>query len=164
MEPGKDFQQITNEYAARCIESMRDDLDALQHAQECKKKRCKRGSETESFTRSDGVTGEQLIHECPEAWHDEDCALQHIMESPLSIEVRSDWHLPGEESEIVEYNILLGTGGPASRIVGDLDCGQPISAIFQYQDWFKPWTDAQIDSEQEETLLEYTRCFYFAEG
>ena len=31
----KDFQLVANEYATGVIESMREDLDALAHAQEC---------------------------------------------------------------------------------------------------------------------------------
>ena len=46
-------------------------------------------------------------------YHDSEEARQAIQEDPLSVEVRSGWHAPGENSEPDEYNILLGTGGPA---------------------------------------------------
>ena len=41
-----------------------------------------------------------------------------------------------------EFEILLCTGGPACRIVGDLDesC-QPSSARIEHQDWGTPWTE-----------------------
>ena len=88
-------------------------------------------------------------------------------EDALDVEVRSDWHTPGMASEdrATEYRILLGTGGPASRIVGDLDeYGQPTNARFEFQDWFKPWTAANdLSDEQEKTLLEYAQQFYFGE-
>jgi hypothetical protein len=36
-------------------------------------------------------------------------------------------------------------------------------AKIQYQDWFTPWTDYRLTSEQEEIVLTYARCFYFGE-
>jgi hypothetical protein len=91
---------------------------------------------------------------------------QRIDEDPLSIEVRSDWHAPGADDEgPSEYLILLCTGGPAVRIVGDLGpyC-QPSSARVEYQDWFTPWTElVDITSEQREALLTYASHFYYGE-
>ena len=91
---------------------------------------------------------------------------ERIPESVLSVEVRSDWHTPGDPAaaNLAEYRILLGTGGPAAQIVGELDeYRQPTNAKYQYQDWFKPWTDAQLTDEEEKTLLEYANQFYFGE-
>ena len=85
-------------------------------------------------------------------------------EGALSVEVRSDWYAPGDVADAFpsEYRILLSTGGPASRIVGELDeRGQVINAKFEYQDWFKPWTVARLSDEDEATLLEYARQFWF---
>ena len=89
-----------------------------------------------------------------------------IQEDPLSVEVRSDWHTPGDTdaNKPTEYNILLGTGGPAARIVGELsEYGEPVTAKFEYQDWFKPWTEADVTAAETETMLEYARHFYFGE-
>jgi len=90
-------------------------------------------------------------------------------EGALMVEVRPDWYAPGtaqeeEDRKPAEYSILLGTGGPASRIIGKLDrwC-QPETAIFEYQDWFKPWTAARTTVEEDAILLEYARQFYFGE-
>ncbi len=98
---------------------------------------------------------------------DEDAARRIIDERPLSVEVRSDWIPAGDMSqsghEPVEYCILLGTGGPASRIVGDLENCQPKNAIYQHQDWGKPWTAAQLSSDEEETLREWAAQFYFGD-
>lgn len=120
----KDFQTVTNEYAARAIENLRELLDSCT---------------------------------------DEDDS--PVQEDPLSVEVRSGWYAPSATPVVAEeYCILLGTGGPASRIIGDLDSyGQPENARFEYQDWFKPWTPAQTSSEQDETMLEYARHFYYGE-
>jgi hypothetical protein len=39
-----------------------------------------------------------------------------------------------------EWEILLTTGGPAARVVAEVDIdGQVRYATFQYQDWFQPW-------------------------
>lgn len=90
-------------------------------------------------------------------------------EGALSVEVRSDWYAPGtvdeENTKPTEYCILLGTGGPATRIVGKLNrwC-QPETAVYEYQDWFKPWTAANdLTREQDATLLEYAQQFWFGE-
>jgi hypothetical protein len=90
-------------------------------------------------------------------------AEQRIQEDALSVEVRSDWHVPGENNEPGEFCILLSTGGPASRIRGELDehC-EPRRAWLEVQDWGTPWTQ-YFDIEQD-TLLTYARCFYFGEG
>jgi len=93
---------------------------------------------------------------------DEDEALQRIQEDPLSVQVRSDWQSPGGELEPSEFDILLSTGGPATRIVGDLDeHRQPTSARLESQDWFQPWT-AYSDSDSD-ILVAYASHFYFGE-
>lgn len=93
--------------------------------------------------------------------HDGNAALRDIHEDPLSLSVRSDWHTPGEQFDAAEYQILLSWGGPASRITGLLDDGDPATATLEYQDWFTPWVGYPITREDEETLLEYARCFHF---
>lgn len=85
---------------------------------------------------------------------------QRICEDPLSISVRSDWEVLGAELEPAEYQILLSTGGPASRIVGELDqYGEPASASLEVQDWFTPWTE--YEGSDEEVLLRYAGRFCF---
>lgn len=92
-------------------------------------------------------------------------AEQAILEDALNVEVRTDWHTPGEkDTKPTEYNILLSWGGPACRIIGDLsEYGEPETARIEHQDWGTHWTEYPIDSEEEETILEYARCFYFGE-
>ena len=68
-------------------------------------------------------------------------AEQAIYENPLSIEYRSGWASSREEMQPEEFQILLCTGGPAVRIMGELNWdGQPDRAWFEYQDWGTPWT------------------------
>ncbi len=89
-------------------------------------------------------------------------AEQEIQEDPLSVEVRSDWHCPGDSSEDGEYRILLCTGGPAVRIIGELGAfGKPDTADTQYQDWFTSWESLLIDSDEEEAMLTYAQQFFF---
>ena len=92
-----------------------------------------------------------------------DAVEQEIYEDPLEISVRSLWTPMGMPLEADEFRILLCTGGPAVQIVGDLaehGCvfGDP---RLQYQDWFTPWTDYPLTSEQQEDLLAYCQMFSF---
>ncbi len=105
-------------------------------------------------------------------------AQQNIGDDALSVQVRSGWHLPGEQlTKPAEYEILLCTGGPACRIIGQLsEHGEPETARLEVQDWFQPWTEyrpinpddktfaTRIDTRAESVMLDYARCFYFGEG
>lgn len=91
---------------------------------------------------------------------DEDEARQRIEEDALSVEVRSDWHTPGGEAEDDEYRILLSTGGPATRIIGELDQhNEPATARLEVQDWWKPWTEYTV--ADQDILLQYVNVFYW---
>ena len=86
-----------------------------------------------------------------------------IQEDALSVGVRSDWQSPSENLTPSEYNILLCTGGPAVRIIGEIgEYQEPITAKIEYQDWFTSWEELNINSEDEESLLEYARQYIFA--
>ena len=168
MENEKDFQTRTNESAHAAIASMRDDIDALEHARECNGKTangrtCKRGSETRTFT-VEGRKIKQLLHSSPEAWHDEDIAREQIEQGHYGVTVRSGWTNPGEPLDAEEYCVTLGSGGPASRITGDLDRGSPTTANYEFQDWFKPWTPANdLSQDEEATLLDWVGHLYFGD-
>lgn len=89
---------------------------------------------------------------------------ERIQECPLEISVRAGWHAPGEKAEDEEFLILLSTGGPALRIVGDLDQhNQPENPRLEYQDWGTPWTEYATDAEQDEALEKFCAQFYFGE-
>ncbi len=91
-------------------------------------------------------------------------AEQTIQEDPLSVQVRSGWHMPGEKASNEEFEILLCTGGPAVRIIGGLgEWNEPESAKIEHQDWFTAWTDYPLTDEEEEDVLRYCRVFYFGE-
>ena len=130
-EKEMEFQQVVQDAGERFVESAREMLAKLRAADE----------------------DEDLI----------DAAQREIYEYPLSVLTRSGWRYPGSEPKAdEEFEILLGTGGPASRIVGDLDeGGQPVVARYEYQDWFKPWTEARLSDEQRDVLLDFASQFYF---
>jgi hypothetical protein len=119
----------------------------------------------------DAANGDEL-HDLTEAageFTSQDEARERIDESPLSIEVRSDWFSPGAAADDdarkpAEFQILLTTGGPALRIMGELDeYGQPTRAWLEYQDWGTPWTHFYVEGGTD-TLLKFCNVFYFGEG
>ncbi len=94
---------------------------------------------------------------------DADAIRERINEDPLEVLVRNDWHAPGaEDAEATEYLILLCTGGPAVRIVGDLTGHEePDTARLEYQDWFTPWIEYLLTEDENAVLLRYAQQFYF---
>ena len=97
---------------------------------------------------------------------DEDSMRQRIEENALSVEVRSDWHIPGGINPVMaDYMVLLCTGGPAVRVTGSLDeYMQAEEVTVQFQDWFAPWVDYyDLSSEEEDLLLDYCNLHYFGE-
>ena len=89
-----------------------------------------------------------------------------IAEDPLEVSIRADWHSPGggPPGAELEYKILLCTGGPAVRIIGELgEYSEPQTARIEYQDWGTPWTELYTNSEEDEALLTYACQFYFGE-
>jgi hypothetical protein len=97
----------------------------------------------------------------------QDKAERTIHEDPLSVLVRDGWRKPAKdhsENGPEEYEILLSTGGPATRIIGTLNehC-EPETARLEVQDWFVPWQEWRGKGWSEDVLLDYARCFYFGE-
>jgi hypothetical protein len=95
-------------------------------------------------------------------------------EYPLSVEVREAWRTLADydpDHKPAEYKITLTTGGPALRIIGELDqYGQPESATMEWQDWGTPWTELHgadmpfEPSKVDEILLAFAQHFYFGDG
>lgn len=94
-------------------------------------------------------------------------AEREIQESILSVEVRSPWYTIGADEEAKkpgDFKILLSTGGPALRIVGELSqYGGPESASLEYQDWGIPWTPFQTTLAEDQILVRWCSVFYFGE-
>lgn len=96
---------------------------------------------------------------------DEDEARERIQEDALEVQVRSGWHEPGHLADPEEFYILLCTGGPAVRIVGELDeHQQPSRPRLEYQDWGTPWTElVSMDRDEREALQHYCDEHFFGE-
>jgi hypothetical protein len=74
-----------------------------------------------------------------------DDALEELQEIPLSVEKVTTNH----RDETIEWEILLGTGGPADRVLVTTDlAGMVDKAVYQFQDWFQPWTTAGYQDEE----------------
>jgi len=83
---------------------------------------------------------------------DKDQVRERMTESALSVLVREAWHEPGKAEKPVEYEILLTTGGPGLRVWGELsECGEPVSADLEMQDWGVPWRKAWPWESADET-------------
>ena len=96
-----------------------------------------------------------------------DSVTEYVQQMPLSVQVRSGWHSPGETFETAAFEILLSTGGPACRILGELDRGSVAwqagcRPVIQHQDWFKPWTESTYNVDTD-ALLWFCEQFYYGE-
>ena len=137
----------------------------LEHCQECDGDDCDLSDrEIIEGTGYYYEEGREATEEEREDYHDEDRAREIIDEDPLSAQCRSGWANSKEEFEAEEFEILLCTGGPACRIVGDLDRGQPYHPQLQYQDWGTPWIEYfDMTSDERAALLTYCQQFYFGD-
>lgn len=151
-------------------------LEELKEAFEDWKNDCIETAETEERERPTDLTvkdwaqlsdeGEELqaLIDAAGEYENREDAEQRIQEDPLSVQVRSDWHDPGAKNEPGQFEILLCTGGPACRIIGELNqYAEPESARIEHQDWGTPWTEYRITGDEEKIVLTYCRCFYFGE-
>ena len=90
---------------------------------------------------------------------------ESILNSALSVEFRNGWysdlyHLKGV-TEPIEFKILLSWGGPALRIIGEIEENYAVNPKLQYQDWGTPWIDFEITENQQKALNWFCNCFYF---
>jgi hypothetical protein len=91
-----------------------------------------------------------------------DAIREYARDLPLSVLVRSDWHAPGSEFEPAQFELLLTTGGPAVRVLGELDSyREPYRPQLQYQDWGIPWTDHP--ESNVDALLWFAGLFFYGD-
>lgn len=93
-----------------------------------------------------------LIERCTEYGHDEwaDELRQRLMEMPLCVDLQSI-DVPNETAR---WSVLLGTGGPADRVLVEADWDGGIErATYQHQDWFTPWIDAT--DQDDDTVVAF---------
>ena len=88
-------------------------------------------------------------------------ALENIHQHSLSVSVRGDCPSSGSPFAATGYQVELCWGGPAVRLIGDLDGEEPKTARLEYQDWFTPWQELAASPAETEALLAYARFFYF---
>ena len=95
-------------------------------------------------------------------YNQQDELRESILNNALSVEFRSGWYSSHEdEKKAEEFRILLAWGGPALRIIGELDDYGPVNPKLQFQDWGTLWTDLEITEDQQEALNWFCNCFYF---
>tara|TARA_B100000287_G_scaffold85292_1_gene77873 strand:+ start:378 stop:818 length:441 start_codon:yes stop_codon:yes gene_type:complete len=102
---------------------------------------------------------------------------ESVLNSALSVEFRGGWYSSPEsiaDLKPEEFKILLSWGGPACRVIGDLDqYNQPTDIEIQYQDWGTSWENLQLNphyaglnvniTDDIEALEWFCSCFYFGE-
>ena len=87
----------------------------------------------------------------------EDDARERIQDDPLSLRIFGE--RTNGEWEADRFELLLTTGGPAVRIMGEIGShGEASRAWLEVQDWGKAWTQYFCDSD---TLLTYCNVFCF---
>ena len=95
-------------------------------------------------------------------YNQQDELRESILNSALSVEFRSGWYSsPEDETKAEEFRILLSTGGPALRIIGEIEENFAVNPKLQFQDWGTLWTDFEITEDQQKALNWFCNCFYF---
>lgn len=85
-----------------------------------------------------------------------DMAREDLEQSVLDVS-RLSRHFRLEEDT---WEILISTGGPASRVLVTTDYdGEVAHAEYQYQGWFTPWTAA--DNQDSDLVESFARVFCF---
>jgi hypothetical protein len=148
------------------LEELRDELNSLEYdAESAEEGENDHEKAIAAIAEWRTENAEELaeLEEAANGNESEDDAHEAIQNDALDVQVRSDWHQPNGDNTPSEFMILLCTGGPAVRIMGELDGYlQPKRAWIEYQDWFTPWTEAPGIIDQD-TLLTYCRQFWFGE-
>lgn len=100
----------------------------------------------------------QELGDALSGFDDADDAEQRIYELPLSVEVRSGWHTPGEESTPGEFRVVLCTGGPHVELLGELDHnGEPCRVWVAARDWGQYIDDVSECRDYAGTLLAFAQ-------
>jgi len=148
------------------LETIIEQVDALE--MDWKRYEELKGMSIEDMSAEEKVELAELVETATieeEIYENPDDVRERIEECPLSVQVRSGWYAPGAEGDAVkpeEFEILLSTGGPALRIIGDLDgYGRPALPRLQHQDWGTPWIE--YFTVDQDALEKWCACFYFGD-
>lgn len=99
------------------------------------------------------------MRELIERVNDDDESLERLQEMPLSFSKM----LTNHRDETITWEILLGTGGPADRVLVTTDeRGVVESAVWEFQDWFEPWTAAE--NQDAELVQRFAEIVGYYEG
>lgn len=100
-------------------------------------------------------------------YHDKQNAMAAIREDALGVAVRSSWQLISESGQNTgdcpdmtptEYMIELSTGGPATRLTGEMDSDyNPESVYLEYSDSQHGWSKFMLRDDEEDIFMEYAR-------
>ena len=137
-----------------------DSIRCMVAALNCDYERLEELRDTEDRDADQAAELLQLTEDAGDCTDHED-AQNRIMEDPLSLEFRSGWETDKTALEAREFCLLLTTGGPAVRIIGEIENGSPSNPQLQVQDWGTPWTDHLVNSADEATLQTYCEQFCF---
>ena len=87
-----------------------------------------------------------------------------MQEGALAVEVQSGWYTPGTPLKPTEFQVLVSTGGPAFRIIGELDqYNQPSNVRAEHQDWGTQWIEVELSNEEQEAVDWFAGLFYYGE-
>ena len=105
-------------------------------------------AEQESFQRRSTKSGKNFVKN-----------IKAEMKALNKAEEKEDWNAVDEIRESLgdcldlkvskKLDILISTGGPASKITYDVDTQE---AEYWFQDWFKPWTSAKLRHLEQNAL------------
>jgi hypothetical protein len=84
---------------------------------------------------------------------------ERVQEMPLSLLFRTGWFRTCEEAETAEFELLLSTGGPALRIIGDVLNDWLVRPVMQMQDWGTRWGDVYTDEQDDRALAWFINHF-----
>ena len=89
---------------------------------------------------------------------------ERLRELPLSCEVRSGWEAHSSKFTALEFRIMLGTGGPAYWIAGDLDQhDEPTGVKAFHQDWYEPEQVIYLNEKEQEAVDWFAGLFYWGQ-
>ena len=164
MSDTRAFEQANAQMASvrAMVAALECDYDRLEELRDALQAAAEDGEFLDDSDREELDGLEEAAGDC----EDREDAERRIHEDALSVEVRSGWCAPLghlEQPDMEEFQILLCTGGPAVRIMGELSQGEPSRAWLEYQDWGTPWTERVNQEGDQDALLAYARCHYFGE-
>ena len=104
----------------------------------------------------------QINQDCDLFEDKADEIINELCQWPASVQVRSGWHDSPSNFKAEHFKIELSGGGPATRIIGELDNNCHVWSVQpQHQNWGTPWTDLLLDKEQTDAVMWFANLFYY---